>query len=629
MKYSVLVVDDDSEFVASVHQILPGYIIFEADGASQALHLLRRPADIDIILLDLKLPRIPGMQLLKEIKSLRPNIAIIIITAFGTKKSILDALRLNVNDFLEKPVDPATLRASVERIVADLPVPPFENSLVQRLLHFVDTNYNKQITLNSAAQTLHHNPKYLSRIFKESVGFSFSEYKQIVRVDRACQLLTESNLTVDQISYNVGYLNAESFNRIFKKYQHMTPTAYRTPHAESADPSRDMSPAATMLSNAKWIHSLSTFHAHEKEFNLLARQSTEIICLFDQQYKHVYVNNAISRFTGIPRSRYLGKTNEELGYPEHMCALWNQAISTVFSRAVPINSVFDFSSPKGDFKMVACMTPVFNKKGRVSHVFSIVRNITAPTSHIDNRDVVKASLPEPVPSPAAKRKDKLIKLGTNLSAVVHELKTPLASAESIADAALDTAQNQTTINHINDLQNKLNESRNLIANVLNLINGGSDVIPPELVFLEPILDECCVSLLRHFPRKKVHINKHYSCLRTVACLTQPAFIKTALHNVLLNAFQALPKANGVINISTRLTDNDMVVIEVADTGKGIAQKDLANVIKPFYTTRARGTGLGLYISNSIISRHGGTLSVSSTTGKGTTVYICLKLAKSL
>jgi len=94
-------------------------------------------------------------------------------------------------------------------------------------------------------------------------------------------------------------------------------------------------------------------------------------------------------------------------------------------------------------------------------------------------------------------------------------------------------------------------------------------------------------------------------------------------NLIVNASQAIPDGRkGLIRVSTRHEDED-VVIEIADNGKGMSEKTRKQIFDPFFTTkRARGgTGLGLAIAYRIVEEHGGNISVASEEGKGTTFTI--------
>jgi len=90
-------------------------------------------------------------------------------------------------------------------------------------------------------------------------------------------------------------------------------------------------------------------------------------------------------------------------------------------------------------------------------------------------------------------------------------------------------------------------------------------------------------------------------------------------NLLANAGQAVGNA-GDVRVSTK-TEDEWVVVSISDTGEGIPEHLIKRIFDPFFTTKpvGEGTGLGLSISYGIIERHGGTISVESVTGAGTTL----------
>jgi signal transduction histidine kinase len=96
-------------------------------------------------------------------------------------------------------------------------------------------------------------------------------------------------------------------------------------------------------------------------------------------------------------------------------------------------------------------------------------------------------------------------------------------------------------------------------------------------------------------------------------------------NILLNAVESI-KNEGKIEIYSKI-QNNCISVSFSDTGKGIPAKNLKLITEPFYTTKeaGKGTGLGLYITLSLIKEHNGLLEFISTPGKGTTVTVILPI----
>jgi signal transduction histidine kinase len=101
----------------------------------------------------------------------------------------------------------------------------------------------------------------------------------------------------------------------------------------------------------------------------------------------------------------------------------------------------------------------------------------------------------------------------------------------------------------------------------------------------------------------------------------PLLLNRALSNLVLNAMDAMP-SGGVLRFRTERID-DRVRIEVADSGQGLSEEECARLFTPYYTTKRHGTGLGLAIVQSVVSDHGGRISVSSVPGQGTVFTIDL------
>jgi len=114
-----------------------------------------------------------------------------------------------------------------------------------------------------------------------------------------------------------------------------------------------------------------------------------------------------------------------------------------------------------------------------------------------------------------------------------------------------------------------------------------------------------------------------------AIIGDPTSLDRVLINLLSNALDAMPQGGAVIIASGELGDRPgWLYLSVADTGRGIAPNDLIKVFDLLYSTKASGTGLGLWLSRRLVQEHNGTLEVQSALGKGATFTIWLPIAGS-
>jgi signal transduction histidine kinase len=108
-------------------------------------------------------------------------------------------------------------------------------------------------------------------------------------------------------------------------------------------------------------------------------------------------------------------------------------------------------------------------------------------------------------------------------------------------------------------------------------------------------------------------------------LADPVQLQQVLLNLILNAVDAMP-SGGQLEVRTRLGDQpDFVDIAVSDTGRGISQENARRLFQPFFTTKPKGTGLGLATSKQLIEQHGGSISVAPNPGGGTIFRVHLPL----
>ena len=225
--------------------------------------------------------------------------------------------------------------------------------------------------------------------------------------------------------------------------------------------------------------------------------------------------------------------------------------------------------------------------------------------------------------------ESLAAIGQLVAGTAHELNNPLASALSLIQTSVESVDeweikdgNRDEV--INDLVFSIKELKRAGDIVRSLL----DLSRQTQVYVEPVninlaIDDALRVLHNLYKHLQIEIEKKYDNDLPVV-EGNFANLGQVFINVIKNAIEAMDTGYGKITLVTEhKKDTDSVLIECMDTGKGIADGQVKNIFKPFFTTKpvGKGTGLGLYISHEIVKRNGGNISVKSEEGKGSVFSI--------
>lgn len=232
MPNKILLVDDDREFRSELRECLEEYDVAEAGNGEDAIRILKKPNDIDLVVLDVRMPGMSGTDVLKEIKEIAPDTGVIMLTGNSSEDVAIEALKGHADDYVEKPFNIEKVKEIIANLLdakdkRDNVTTCDIKGKIEKVKRFVERNCYKKTTLEDAAGAACLSPKYLSRIFMKSAGIGFSEYKLKIKMEKAKELLTEAGYNVNQAAYKLGYENAESFTRQFKKLTGYSPSEYR------------------------------------------------------------------------------------------------------------------------------------------------------------------------------------------------------------------------------------------------------------------------------------------------------------------------------------------------------------------------------------------------------------------
>ena len=227
---------------------------------------------------------------------------------------------------------------------------------------------------------------------------------------------------------------------------------------------------------------------------------------------------------------------------------------------------------------------------------------------------------------ALKRRDRLAAMGELASTVAHEVRNPLNSvgmtAQRLRREFLGTVpEGAPARGEIEELLSIMASETQRIERIVQqfLEYARPKHLAPEPVDLGALVDDVAG---RARPRAEARgVRLEAASSGAGPALVDPAQLRQALDNLVRNAVEATP-AGGLVRLAARREDGGHA-IEVRDTGRGIEPDQLPRIFDLYFTTKPEGTGVGLAVTQQIVTAHGGTIEVDSRPGGGTTMTVRL------
>jgi len=225
------------------------------------------------------------------------------------------------------------------------------------------------------------------------------------------------------------------------------------------------------------------------------------------------------------------------------------------------------------------------------------------------------------------KKERLAAIGQMSSVVGHEIRNPLAVINNsiyfikMKVAAAGMTPDPKVVKHISIIESEVRQANGIIDEILGFARTRE--LNPKVQSLNTYIEELTMS----FP-----VPEHIKLVQELTDANPMVNIDSdemaqALRNLIKNGIEVMPE-KGTLYIRTAVADEGrMAEIDVEDTGLGIPREALEKIFAPFFTTKARGTGLGLAVVKKVTDRHKGRLEVASTVGSGTCFKIFLPVAE--
>jgi PAS domain S-box-containing protein len=345
-------------------------------------------------------------------------------------------------------------------------------------------------------------------------------------------------------------------------------------------------------------------HALEAE---LADARASLHTLVESLPFDLWMMGADGRYTvvnQVARLRWcdaVGRRLDELPVDERMRALWSANNRRAFAGETVREEV---SYPvDGELRYFLNIVAPIVEHGAVRGILGVNVDVT-DRKRLDEQN---------------QRVQRVDSLGVLAAGLAHDFNNQLMAILGTIDVARrHLPPDSLSAERLVEAERACRDASELTRQFLTFARGGDH--PREVVDLGPLVRDAAVLATRGASsRCEMQIGD------ALWAKVNAGQVRQVVHNLVLNAVQATPSA-GVVRVAGGNVDGTHVRIEVADEGVGISERDLARVFDPYFTTKEQGRGLGLAVVQSVVQKHGGTVSVRSHAGQGTTFEVLLPAA---
>ncbi|MCM3618552.1 PAS domain S-box protein [Sutcliffiella horikoshii] len=341
----------------------------------------------------------------------------------------------------------------------------------------------------------------------------------------------------------------------------------------------------------------------ESMYQLIFEHAKDIITISSPEGVVQYINPAVTDILGYNQSDVVGNDYTRFVNPEDIATLKAYKGENTYPQPA-LSKEFRGLTKEGHHVWLETVAkPVLDEYGHLNKIISTSRDIS------ERRESEEALV----------NSEKLTAVGQLAAGVAHEIRNPLTSLKGFLQ--LIKAQGGVNPEYYEIMASEL-ERIELISNEM-LVLAKPQAKSMKNVDLVKLLKNVVFLLDSQalFLNIEVKLNVQRSLM--LACVESE--MKQVFINLLKNAFEAMP-SGGVVTIRLMETAKS-IIVEFKDQGVGISPEKIQELGKPFFTTKEKGTGLGLLVTNKIIKNHNGKLEYESELNEGTIARILLEKSK--
>lgn len=242
--WKLLIIEDErimTEWISAyIEKLFPGrFDINTGSNGREALEIMKEKGSFDLLITDIMMPVIDGLDLVKYIdNNIENKPYTIVLSNYDDFKFARTAFRYNVDEYLLKSeINDDVLIETIGNFLNHMKAPYVETSndserryseTIRRVIDYIKHNYADVTGLKEISKVACLSPEYFSRLFKAETGVNFSAYLNDYRLEKAQELIVGSEMQIYEIAEKVGFSNISYFSLCFKKKYGASPFQYRS-----------------------------------------------------------------------------------------------------------------------------------------------------------------------------------------------------------------------------------------------------------------------------------------------------------------------------------------------------------------------------------------------------------------
>lgn len=630
MDKKLLLVDDEEGIrkVLGIALADMGYEVLLAENGARAMEIFRKERPL-IVLTDIKMPVMDGIELLRKIKEDNPDAQVIMLTGHGDMDLAIKCIKLAATDFITKPINDEILDIALNRA--------HEKILMQRQLRQYTQNLEQMVAEKSArlieAERLlavGQVMESISAAFRDIAGDLsgniryFNEMPCLVSIhDRNLKIIGTNPLFTQRLGKKIGATSWEIYTDV-QRSKTRCPAAKtflsgsgQRCHAKLALADGENVPVVVHtapIRNAdgevelvmEFAVDISEIRRLQEELRVTQQRHQQLfdeapcyLIVMDRSFQITAANKRFQKDFDYTLGSHCYRAFKKRNTPCKECP-----VALTFKDGLSHQSEMEVISKTEEvFQLLIWTAPIKDAAGNITQVMEMATNITQ----------------------VRKLQDQLSSLGLLIGSVSHGIKgllTGLDGGMYLMESGF-ARENQDQISQGWEIvQFMVARIRNMVLDILYYAKEKD--LKWEKVDVLSFAQDLVQTITPKLKEEKIHLETRFeTALGNFE--VDGGIVHSALINIFQNAIEACRldsiSKNHRILFEIRQKQN-YIEFKIEDNGMGMDEKVRRNIFKPFYSSKTRqGTGMGLYLSNRIIGQHGGEIKLASSPGKGSSFTV--------